>query len=507
MKVELPVSEKLFWTMGNQNLSIGRAIAEFVDNSYDARINGSTEVFVQIQDEEIEVRDISSGMDLPSLINALIPAESRERPDTVGGYGFGLKTASAVLGDTLEITTTTSEMDVALYLKLVNPFDGESDMSKYKFAATWEIEILEMPKKFQHGTVITISDLRRPRHKNDVENVRNHLSKTFSKFFEKLSLFLHVNGVQVEPYNFDLYCFENFAFNVPNKYGEPCAVKGWVGVSKSLYKSTTAETENGYHLYLNGRLLDYNVWIGLGRHPEMRLLVGEIFMEGFKSNITKTEIIRDSYEYIMFEERFGIWLKENGIRSFIDSNTKEFTGSKGKNKRNNVTVKKKPIENHTKLEDSIVNPKSNQISQVSSDESKDGHENTNTKNNGSKIDEKSNTLTLEKNSAGILEVIRTARNDYLELELYIRKVKWRVVFKENGKSNLICDINHHDREMTLDSNHPLLRRYLQYVRISGQNASKHLLYCIFAVFNDENINKIGSNLLQRLDETIYFRGE
>src|SRR5690606_24132816 len=126
-------------------------------------------------------------------------------------------------------------------------------------------------------------------------------------------------------------------------------------------------------------LLDYNVWIGIGRHPEMRLLAGEIFLEGFKSNITKTEVIRDSYEYIMFEERFGIWIKENGIRSFIDSNTKEFTGIKAKKKKNGDAGKKKRTESHTKLEDNSTDSKSAQISQVSRDESKDGHENTYTK--------------------------------------------------------------------------------------------------------------------------------
>ncbi|CAH0122754.1 hypothetical protein PAE9249_05345 [Paenibacillus sp. CECT 9249] len=328
-RIKLPISEKLFWTMGNQNLNMGRAIAEFVDNSYDARL-GSTTVYVEIQEESIQIKDTSSGMDLNELKEALIPAESRERIDSVGGYGFGLKTASAFLGDCLEILTTTSDMKVALYLRIENPFNSQTDISQYKFNGNWEIDVIEVPKTFPHGTLITNSNLRRPRHKNDLENVKAHFSKTFSKFLERGEFSLIINGEPVEPYKFDVYCKRDFKFVVPNKYGEDCEVEGWVGVSKSLFKSTTAETNNGYHLYLNGRLLDYNRWIGLDRHPEMRLLVGEIYLKGFKSNITKTEIISDSYEYLMFEEQFKDWLKEKGIRKWIDEKTKEWTQKRKK---------------------------------------------------------------------------------------------------------------------------------------------------------------------------------
>lgn len=63
--------------MGNQNLTIGRAIAEFVDNSIDAR-QAVTSVNVELFEDKIIVSDTSSGMDLPSLVQALTPAESKK---------------------------------------------------------------------------------------------------------------------------------------------------------------------------------------------------------------------------------------------------------------------------------------------------------------------------------------------------------------------------------------------------------------------------------------------
>ncbi|MEK5024349.1 ATP-binding protein [Paenibacillus sp. FSL M7-1046] len=330
--VQLPISSKLFWTMGNQNLTIGRAIAEFVDNSIDAR-QAVTSVNVELFEDKIIVSDTSSGMDLPSLVQALTPAESKKALGTaVGGYGFGLKTASAFLGNCLEITTCEAEMDTALYVKLENTYDDLSDFYSHS-SSTWDITVFEIDKPFDKGTVITLSRLGRPRYKSDMENVINHFSKTFSSFIQNKELELKVNGDLVNAYIFDPYWKKEFDFSVTNMNGQKCNVNGWVGVSKSPEKSTTSKTDNGFHLYLNGRLLNYATWIGLDRHPEMRLLVGEIHLENFKSNVTKTEIISDSQEYIEFEEAFIEWLKKNNIRKLIDNNTKELIRERKKEQK------------------------------------------------------------------------------------------------------------------------------------------------------------------------------
>ncbi|NQX62900.1 ATP-binding protein [Paenibacillus qinlingensis] len=324
-KIELPISSKLFWTMGNQNLTIGRAIAEFIDNSIDARM-GTTKVIVELLEKEIIVTDNSCGMDLTSLVSALTPAESSKTSDlTVGGYGFGLKTASAFLGNSLEIITATNDMETALHVRLEN---NNGELSATDYSTVWEIEVMEVPKSFVQGTIIKITNLTRPRYKNDVENVKAHFSKTFSRFLQSEELELVIEDYRIKSYIFDPYWSEEFSFSVNNMSGQNCNVSGWVGVSKSPENSTTSKTDNGFHLYLNGRLLNYGIWIGLDRHPEMRLLVGVINLQNFKSNVTKTEIISDSQEYIMFEETFNEWLKKNNIRKLIDKHTKELIKSR-----------------------------------------------------------------------------------------------------------------------------------------------------------------------------------
>lgn len=82
----------------------------------------------------------------------------------MGGYGFGLKTASAFLGNCLEITTCEAEMDTALYVKLENTYDDLSDFYSHS-SSTWDITVFEIDKPFDKGTVITLSRLGRPRYK------------------------------------------------------------------------------------------------------------------------------------------------------------------------------------------------------------------------------------------------------------------------------------------------------------------------------------------------------
>ncbi|MFD2114761.1 ATP-binding protein [Paenibacillus yanchengensis] len=329
-KITLPISSKLFWAMGNQNLTISRAIAEFIDNSIDARLD-STSVTVQLFEDHIIVTDNSSGMDIPALTKALTPAESSKTSgSTVGGYGFGLKTASAFLGNCLEIITTTKDMGSALYVKLENEKEDVKSI-QLEYSSIWEVQALEVSKTFPQGTTIKVSKLNRPRYKNDIENATAHFSKTFSIFLQTMELELVVDDKIVTPYIFDPYWKKEFSFSVQNMNGKECGVSGWVGVSKSPEHSTTSKTDNGFHLYLNGRLLNYGIWIGLDRHPEMRLLVGVINLQNFRSNVTKTEVLSDSQEYIMFEESFLEWLKQNSIRKLIDKNTKELIKSRKSN--------------------------------------------------------------------------------------------------------------------------------------------------------------------------------
>ncbi|GMX63620.1 hypothetical protein Elgi_31690 [Paenibacillus elgii] len=505
-KIKLPISERLFWILGNQNLNIGRAIAEFIDNSYDARL-GSTKVTVEILEEMIRVIDSSSGMNLEDLTRALTPAESRERSDSVGGYGFGLKTASAFLGDCLEILTTTKDMTVSLYVKLENPFEKPT-LNKANLLGVWEIEVSEVPKTFEHGTIISVSDLKRPRHKNDIEKVKSHFSKTFSKFIQHGSITLVVNDIEIEPYKFDKYWETKFEFSVPNKNGEVCGVNGWVGVSKSLLKATTSETENGFHLYLNGRLLDYNKWIGVEFHAEMRLLIGEMHLHNFKSNITKTEIISDSHEYLIFLETFSEWFRTNKIRSLIHAKTKEWTSirnklGKTKGDFNNGAIQTPPSNPPINMGANDINPNVGTPSaQPTLD--KDGATEPPTIHVSSDKDKDKDKTNIDNTP---ISIVRGNSSNDFELSISIKRASWKIIFKENGKSNQFCDINHHNREITLDSNHSLCERYIKYVKRNGQNYSKHVLFFIFTLFNEESFGDINQKVIDHLNDIIKFRGE
>ncbi|WP_170220239.1 ATP-binding protein [Paenibacillus anaericanus] len=510
--IEIAASERLFWTMGNQNITISRAIAEFVDNSYDARLD-STTIDVTLLEDAIEVRDTSSGMNLNDLKNALAPADSKRKIGSVGGYGFGLKTASAFLGDCVEIETATAEMKHSLYLKLQNPFKNLYEMSLYNFSGVWKIEVNEKAKTFKEGTVITVSNLKRPRREDDIKNINSHFSKTFSQFLIEGKLTLKVNNNEIVPYKFDTYWKEAFNFTIPGLNEEICDVSGWVGVSKSLIKSTTSDTENGFHLYLNGRLLDYNIWIGLGAHPEMRLLVGEIFLQGFRSNITKTEIIKDSFEYLEFVEVFEKWLRENSIRAKIDKKTKEWTKLKKKQDKEiksniqggqSYETKASANKSNSGKRDTKSSPQQDSVTVVSTDKEKvtNSGEIDTTDISSSNLNETKNDAANSQTDVTVIRNNRTAK----EIDLFIKTVRWKVLFITGGKYNQICDINHYNREITLDLNNPLISRYMTYISCNP-NFSKQVLYTIFAVFNNECFDNAKILMIEKLNDVISFRGE
>ncbi|CAH0122755.1 hypothetical protein PAE9249_05346 [Paenibacillus sp. CECT 9249] len=160
-----------------------------------------------------------------------------------------------------------------------------------------------------------------------------------------------------------------------------------------------------------------------------------------------------------------------------------------------------PLDNSNKPENYIDSKVKQQ-----GDKSKQNAVNESPEGNGGEIYAQTNPLSNGTNQATI-KVIRNGRNHIEKMDLDVKKAKWTVIFEKNGRFNQFCDINHHDREMTLDSNHTFCQRYLDYVRNNGQNSSKQVLYILFAIFDDDSLRKIGHTLVEKLNDIIFFRGE
>ncbi|WP_173424626.1 ATP-binding protein, partial [Tumebacillus flagellatus] len=329
----LPVSAKLFWTMGKQNLSIARAVAEFVDNSIDARVEGFTEVRVYLEEDRIVVEDNSSGMSIEELVKALTPAQGTSKDKShVGGYGFGLKTASAVLGNRVEIVTAREDSYIAYNAILENPFTQSNKLvavAETEANNEWGIVIREESKSdLKNGTRLVISDLNIPIDDVERNEVFEHFAKTFGNFILNKQLELYVDDELIEPFEFDRIWHKDFEITVRNKYGDDCKANGWVGITRVSSNATTSKTKNGFHLYINGRLVKYGVWYGVEYHNEMRLLTGEIYLENFEPNLTKTEVMEKTHEWKSFLDEFSKWFKENRIRYHANMETKELTRKK-----------------------------------------------------------------------------------------------------------------------------------------------------------------------------------
>lgn len=555
-ELKVPTSSNLFWAMGDQNIHISKAIAELVDNSYDAKIDRVARVEISITDEVISVQDFSKGMNERDLTNALTLAVSNreERSHSIGKYGFGLKTATTRIGNEIEIYTSTREMKKALKVVLSNPSPTGIQSFKGDRNEKWEIPLQFISKEFTCGTNIKIKKLKRRKiEKKDIEGIKKHLSKTFSKFLTDGSLILFLNDEEVKPFKFDVVWSERFSIEVNNLFGVKCKARGWVGVLDTQKNSTTSHADNGFHLYINGRYLESR-WIGIENHPEMRLLGGEIFLEGFQSNFTKTEVIMDSEEWREFETYFKAWLKEYMIRGKVDLITRYIRGQKKKKitkqlqdwfmhteeKIKMYERDKRKIKDHSMGNQKITDSMKEKDRDKSQDKERGNQEPLQEKeveeptaenndylpkkddeqqkkqqredlneNSDSKENVSSNKGALESPLRNDTKPIVLREEEVIDYQtsINVEGVEWRVIFKEGGKGNEMFDLNFYEKIMTLDTRHELFSRYLSYiVELNGENIDKHLLYVVYAIGSTDNIYLGKKELLSKVNKIIYFGG-
>ena len=126
--------------LGRSGYTSPQAVAELVDNSIDARIDGLVlDLNIKIDRNVISIADNGTGMNQKELVEALTLAHSKKK-NMLGEFGLGLKTACNSLGSRFEIITSPKN-DNKQY-KIV--FDQDDKVINYIFSNTTN------PTSFEH---------------------------------------------------------------------------------------------------------------------------------------------------------------------------------------------------------------------------------------------------------------------------------------------------------------------------------------------------------------------
>jgi hypothetical protein len=295
-QIDITPHKSLMPKIGQAGYSMSQAISELIDNSLDARFDGKTlTVKVTLKNSFIEVEDDGKGMDESTAEKSLKLAYS-EKKNQLGEFGLGMKTACQSLGKKFTVLTTQKGSDEEYSLE----FDEEEWLKNGDW--TKHAMIVSKTDKEKSGTVVRVEKLRKF-YPNLVTNLKEELSLRFAPYINNGELKLTVNSVVCVPKEIELTedGKEEFEFEL----SDGSTIKGWRG----LMKVGSNTGFYGFNTFRRGRLITQYDKIGFNPHPEVRRIIGELFMDDIPVTHNKREWIKESKEYIEMEEKMRKFMK------------------------------------------------------------------------------------------------------------------------------------------------------------------------------------------------------
>ncbi len=383
-EAELTVGPKAIDAYSRLSYSMWFALAEFVDNSTQSRINYGNLIDDVLQDEaqpltvsivhnrltkEISIEDNSIGMTKDDLVAALRIASPTADSKGRSKYGMGMKTAACWIGR--KWTVTTCEWGSGEEWTAVVDVDAIANNGAKVPLTMREVD------KSAHYTKVTISDLRRVIQKRTEETIKTYLGSMYMFDLRpdergKQIMKLMYNGEEVAPpaeNDWDTDPSRNvMKRDLPKlKIGDK-TVSGWVGVLRKGGRKLA-----GFSLFQNGRQIQGfpNAWKprpifgGVDAEGANNLvaqrLAGVLELDGFVVSHTKDAVLfEDDEEEIL--ERFLIeqtadlaeyaksrrgpgkgqkWSREQ-VRDLVESMQGEFTSPELRDALSNAVLP--PIE-------------------------------------------------------------------------------------------------------------------------------------------------------------------
>lgn len=333
----LPSPRRLIETLRNVGYDFVGAVADLIDNSIAANA-GKVDIQVKWDgpDSWVRIMDDGDGMDATTITEALrFGSERPYRPDDLGKFGLGLKTASLSQCRKILVASRSSEQNARIHAR-------QFDLDRIVRDDKWEVEILGArerpaalvePLTAHAGTVVLWSQLdrllgfRTPYGEKAeralwdmVERLELHLGMVFHRFIEgdlygprRKRLAITVNGNKVQPWN-PFAPTEKHTQHLQERDFEIAAggVSGvvtfdpWVLPAKEHFSSeaefnrlsgpTKWNQQQGFYIYRSNRLIQSGGWSRMrapDEHTKLARVALDFFPEldgAFGLNIAKMRV-------------------------------------------------------------------------------------------------------------------------------------------------------------------------------------------------------------------------
>ena len=224
-----------------------------------------------------------------------------DKKEKLGEFGLGLKTATSFLGEEFILSTKQEDCDEEYQIKY-NEKEWIQNGDWFKFP----LYIIKNNTK-NHGTKITINNLKIDITKELIENIGDELGKRFAPFICNNEATIILNNKKCE------VCKNSIIEESKKEIDlqiENCTVKGWwayqlAGYNKSYY---------GFNTFRRGRLVTVFDKIGISANEDIKQIVGELEISGVPITHDKKNWVKSSESYKKLENRLREYFKEYEYR-------------------------------------------------------------------------------------------------------------------------------------------------------------------------------------------------
>jgi hypothetical protein len=221
-------------------------------------------------------------MTLEEAEKAMVMAYSNKKTGKIGEFGLGMKTASSNLGSRFEVVTTTTDSAMALRFTY--------DEDDFIASGAWALDLEEIPKSFDHGTMITITKPKVNIYGGVKDTVLKRFGKIFKHFVSSGGVEIIVNSDQVVPEVPDT--IKDFDTEIKFEVGGKL-VRGWAG----LLTKASPKGGYGFDLVRHSRVMIQHEKLGFSAQAGLAYLVGELHLDDFPVVNNKMAFRTDTYEW------------------------------------------------------------------------------------------------------------------------------------------------------------------------------------------------------------------
>lgn len=309
-EADLAIGPSVISAYSRLSYTMWYALAEFIDNSTQSRINyceivdpilerEGTPLLVEILHDRINKRltisDNSIGMDRATLVKALKVATPTQDSKGRSRYGMGMKTAACWIGDRWQVVTTRAGSGIELTATI--------DVNAVAEGGRIPVTARAVDRDC-HYTRVIIDDLNRTIQRRTEENIREYLGSMYRFDLADQSLKILYNGEEILPFGEQRFDTDELGHpyrrTLPETEINGKTVRGWIGV---LRAGAGGRKYGGFSLFQNKRQIQGYpsawkprlIYGGVDDEGANNLiaqrLTGVIELEGFEVSHTKDAVL------------------------------------------------------------------------------------------------------------------------------------------------------------------------------------------------------------------------